>query len=464
MPLLPLDAIATLLDQGAADSAVRLLRSSWEPELPPDDLVRMYCMWIRGLCETGELESARTLAKRAANEFPREIDILIALGNVHDLFGELEQARAAFDAAIDVDPSGALQHYNLGAVLERLGREAEAEACYRQANEADRGGGAMFEATSALGAMLRRQGRLEEAEQVYDTYLAFDPIHVEILVEHGICLSDLERFEEAIERFNFALSVEPEHAGAQYNKAITLYRVGKHEQAQAALEQARRLDPENALTLAVLGGWRLSAADCDLDEALGLLYGALDLLERHYSGDAGNAGYCSLVAEEVFEALWQSGRQGEAREVARIAGQREWITPHILDSLNEADHGRSPQVTIFTVLARAEAGERPAYWPENSDGYTTGLTVLACDENEAREFSLEYLRSIDPSPTVRFTLDVVPPAANAAATATASNAASNTATNSASSANSAVDAAGPAQPRARGVFRVHAQRAYIFRS
>lgn len=446
MPAPPLDAIATLLDQGAADSAVRLLRSCWEPELPADDLVRMYCMWIRGLCETGELDNARTLAKRAASEFPREIDILIALGNVHDLFGELELAREAFEVAIDVDPTGPLQHYNLGAVLERLDREPDAEKCYRNANDADPHGGSMFEATSALGAMLRRQGRLDEAEQVYDAYLADDPINVEVLVEHGICLSDLERFEEAIERFNFSLSVEPEHAGAQYNKAITLYRVGKHEQAQTALEQARRLDPDNALTLAVLGGWRMSAADCDLDEALSLLYGALDLLERRYGGDAANAGYCSLVVEEVFEALWQNGRQAEAREVARIAGQREWITPHILDCLNEADHGRSPRVAIFTVQARAEAAERPEYWPENSDGYTTGLTVLACDEAEAREFSLKYLRSIEPSPTVRFTLDVVPPK------------------QSTDQAASMLDVAGAVQMRARGVFRVHGQRSYIFRS
>lgn len=446
MPAPPLDAIATLLDQGAADSAVRLLRSCWEPELPADDLVRMYCMWIRGLCETGELEPARTLARRAASEFPREIDILIALGNVHDLFGELEQAREAFEVAIDVDPTGPLQHYNLGAVLERLGREPEAEKCYRSANESDPHGGSMFEATSALGAMLRRQGRLDEAEQVYDAYLTDDPINVEVLVEHGICLSDLERFDEAIERFNFSLSVEPEHAGAQYNKAITLYRVGRHEQAQAALEQARRVDPDNALTLAVLGGWRMSAADCDLDDALSLLYGALDLLERRYGDDAANAGYCSLVVEEVFEALWQNGRQAEAREVARIAGQREWITPHILDSLNEADHGRSPRVTIYTVLARAEAGERPAYWPENSDGYTTGLTVLACDEAEAREFSLAYLRSIEPSPTVRFHIDVVPPKQPSDPVA------------------SMLDAAGAIQLRARGVFRVHGQRSYIFRS
>lgn len=444
-----LDAIATLLDQGAADSAVRLLRSCWEPELPPDDLVRMYCMWIRGLCETGELDHALTLAKRAAAEFPREVDVMVALGNVHDLLGDLDHAREAFDAAIDLEPSGPLQQYNLGAVLERLGREQDAEACYRKANEAEHAGGPMFEASSALGALLRRQGRLEEAEQVYDLYLTEDPINVEILVEHGICLSDIDRLDEAIDRFDFALSIDAEHAGAQYNKAITLYRLSRFEQALSALERARQLDPDNALTLSVLGSWRLAAPDCDLDEALGLLYGALDLLERRYGHDPAHHGYCSLVSEEIFEALWQNRRQGEAREVARIAGQREWITPHILDSLNEADHGRSPQVSTFTVLARAEAGERPEHWPENTDGYTTGMTVLAADEEEARQFSLQYLRTIEPSPNIRFHLDIVPPQAPSDQNL---------------SADLAADIRGLMQPRARGVARVHGQRAYIFRS
>ena len=100
----------------------------------------------------------------------------------------------------------------------------------------------------------------------------------------------------------------------------------------------------------------------------------------------------------------------------------------------------------FTVQARAEAAERPEYWPENSDGYTTGLTVLACDEAEAREFSLKYLQSIEPSPTVRFTLDVVPPKQPSDQVA------------------SMLDVAGAVQMRARGVFRVHGQRSYIFRS
>lgn len=128
-----LDAIATLLDQGAADSAVRLLRSSWEPELPEHDRIPLFCMWIRGLCDIGDYEHALILARRAAGEFPRKPDILTALGNVLDLCGELDEAREAFEVAVALDPRGVLPHYNLGAVLERLGDETKAEDCYREA-------------------------------------------------------------------------------------------------------------------------------------------------------------------------------------------------------------------------------------------------------------------------------------------------------------------------------------------
>ena len=191
-----LDAAATLLDEGAANSAVRMLRSSWEPELPIDDLVPLYCMWIRALCDVQDLEHALTLSERAADEFPREPDILIALGNVYDLVGELDNARDAFQRAIEADGAGALQHYNLGAVLERLGDEEGAEACYREAMATETEGPTLFEASAALGALLRRTGRLEEAASVYEAYLDEDPINVDILVEHGICLSDLDHFSE----------------------------------------------------------------------------------------------------------------------------------------------------------------------------------------------------------------------------------------------------------------------------
>ena len=438
-----LDAAATLLDEGAAQSAVRMLRSSWEPELSADDLVPLYCMWVRALCDVGELDHARTLAERAADEFPREPDVQIAVGNVYDLLGRLEQARDAFQAAIEVSPNGALQYYNLGAVLERLGDEEGAETCYREATSIETEGSTLYEASAALGALLRRTGRLDEAAGVYEAYLEEDPINVDLLVEHGICLSDLDAYEEALERFELALTLDGEHAGAWYNLAITQYRMGRQEEALASMQCARDVDPQSPLTLAVLGSWQLSRSrdpetGVDFDESLGNLYGALDMLRR-LDSESLSPSYAGLVCEEVFEALWQNDRLGEAREVAKMAGQRDWITAHMLNTLNEADHGRAPAVETFTVQARAEAGEAPEYWPSDAQGFTTGLTVLAADEDEARRYSLEYLRSIEPSPAIDFQIETVRPGGPE-------------------------DVAGAefsAQPRARGVVGVSRTRAYF---
>jgi tetratricopeptide (TPR) repeat protein len=404
-----LDAAATLLDEGAASSAVRMLRSSWEPELPDDDLIPLYCMWIRGLCDTGDLDHAPTLSERAADEFAEEPDVLIALGNVYDLRGQLEDAKGAFERAIECEPHGALQHYNLGAVLERLGDEREAESCYRRALEVDGDGPSLFEANAALGALLRRTGRLEEAAEIYELYLDEDPLNVDMLVEHGICLSDLDDFEEAVDRFRTALSFDTDHGGAWYNLAITQFRMGASDEAFVSMQRAHESDRGSPLTLAVLGAWTLAQPEADLDKALGLLYGAIDRLAA-IDGAHLSPSYASLVCEEVFDALWSRTRIGEAREVARMAGQRDWITVHMLDTLNEADHGRAPQeVTAFLVTARAEAPNAPEHWPVDAQGYTTGFTVLAADEDEARRYSLEYLRSIEPFPQVQFQIEAVRP-------------------------------------------------------
>lgn len=409
-----LDAIATLLDHGAADSAVRLLRSSWEPELPEHERIPIYCMWIRGLCDIGDYGHALVLAKRAAEEFPRKPDILTALGNVYDLHGELDEARQAFEIAVALDSTGVLQHYNLGAVLERLGDEERAEDCYRRALDLDESAPSMVEANAALGALLRRQGRLEEAEMIYDGYLQEDPLDVEMLVEHGICLSDLERLDEAVERFETALSLEPTHGGALYNEAITLYRMGRYGVARQTMERAHRADCKNPLTLAVLGSWIIADPRGDLDEALRLLYRALDLVvDLHDRAELGG-GYASLVAEEVFESLWQNGRCAEAREVARLSGRRDWITPHMFETINRADHGVSARrAETFRVSVSVSASDevadapRPREWPADAGGYTTDLTVIATDEDEARELVTRYVRDIEPGNPVRCDVRVV---------------------------------------------------------
>ena len=78
----------------------------------------------------------------------------------------------------------------------------------------------------------------------------------------------------------------------------------------------------------------------------------------------------------------------------------------MLETLNRADHGHGQSGATFHVSVRAELAPEPAPgpaddvhdWPADASGYTTDLTVIACDEAEAREFALQYLQQLDPTP------------------------------------------------------------------
>lgn len=461
-----LEAVSTLLERADTEAALRMLRNTWEPDLPGEERVPTYSMWIRCLCELGDLDHALILAKRAAREFPRDSDILTALGNVHDLRDELPQAHEAFELAVELEGGIPVQHYNLGTVLERLGRESEAEREFRTALEIEDGSPPMPEATAALGAMWRRRGQLERACDLYERHLEEDPLDIEILLEQGICLSDLDRYEEATERYSSAVSMAPDHPGAWYNFGVTLFRMGKLDEARHAMQHALELEPDNSLTAAVLGSWLLAAGDNHVEKGIGLTYRAcertLDMVDR---GDM-DLYYASLVIEEVFEGLWSSGRKREGRDIAYRAGRRDVVTSHILDTLNRADRGPALGAQTFVVAARArmlpqaelplheakrspaahirrdEAHDaktlapvesvvqgqvqvltqpaesppvrspklvqrhRPEQWPEGSDGYTTQLTVVAENEDQARALTIEYLARLEPETRLHFQLSV----------------------------------------------------------
>ncbi len=371
--------------------------------MPQEHRVPHYCMWIRGLCETGDLEHATILAKRAAEEFPREMDILTALGNVLDLCGDLEGAHNTFAVALDIDAKSALANYNIGAVLERLGRDEEAERHYERALS-DEGQPMLVEAVAAMGGLLRRQGRLDEALEIYEEYLTDDPLDVEILVEHGICLSDLEQFDDALDRFATALSLDRNHGGAWYNQAITLYRLGRFEEAVKSMEHARVAEPGNPLTLVVLGAWRLVEPNHSLDEALGYVYGGLDALRAMAMTAGVSDAYATLVAEEAFEALWHAQRPAEAREVARMASRNGWITPHMLEVLNQHEYGVTTEVRAYRLVARASADAAVDVF-DDADSYTTDLTVVAADEDEACELALRWLSDVEPK--LRYEVEVI---------------------------------------------------------
>lgn len=393
--------IAELVESGEHRSALAAIRHEWAPDLEPKLRAPLYGMWTRALCESGQVDRALRVALRCTEEFPEEPDAWTALGNVHEARNQIEASLQAFQRTVQLAPNSQLAHYNLGALLERHGQQDRAEVHFQTALQGEEGVPRLAEAATALGSMLRRQNRLAAAEQVYDDYLQEDPLDVELLVEHGVCLSELGSLEAARSRFEEAIFLDPSHHGAAYNLSVIYERQGRIDDAIRLGKQAHNIEPRNCLTQAVLGGWLLQHDPENADWGIELIYSAQETVIAQYDTGLLDEHHACMVMEEIFEALWNSRRLGAAREVAKAAGRRDWITPHILDTLNRQDHGTHAGRQLFRVSARAvlkKNAKRPLVdFPGHIDGYTTDLTVVADDEEEARAFSLKYLKGLDPA-------------------------------------------------------------------
>ncbi len=130
--------------------------------------------------------------------------------------GKLKEARAHFEASLDILPDYELARLNLGRVL--------------------------FE-----------QGDPEGAAKQYLAILNFKPDSVESLYNLGTPLSSMGRYDEAIATYKKAIAINPGHTNAHYNLAIILMKVGRIDEAALHNREVLRLDPNSAFANYNLG-------------------------------------------------------------------------------------------------------------------------------------------------------------------------------------------------------------------
>lgn len=80
---------------------------------------------------------AAVVLHRAAQAEPGKGSILEALGRAYYNSGQPDEARATFEALLELDPSAHYAHFALGQSLRRLGRVAEARTHLRLATVLD---------------------------------------------------------------------------------------------------------------------------------------------------------------------------------------------------------------------------------------------------------------------------------------------------------------------------------------
>lgn len=182
----------------------------------------------------------RGAALPPAVRLSRQADALAAAG---DAAG----AEPLYARALEADPALAGTHNNHGNALRALGRLQEAAAAYRAAVAHGLHEGM---AHYNLGSVLRQAERHGEADDAFRQSLALRPDHAEAWNNRGNLLRDLGRFGEAAMGYRRALALRPDWADAHDNLGAVLYLLHEQGGVEGAAVLARlwrRDHPANPL-------------------------------------------------------------------------------------------------------------------------------------------------------------------------------------------------------------------------
>jgi Flp pilus assembly protein TadD len=178
--------------------------------------------------------------------------------------GEIDEAVASCQRALQLNPNLAEAHGNLGHALLVQGKPEEAVVCYRQAREARPGDAG---AHNGLGAALRDQGKLTDAIACFHRALALEPDLAEAHNNLGLAFEDQGKMAEAFGCYSRAWALKPDLAETQCNLARCFIDQGKPDEAIACVRRAAEMSPDSvvarknlAIILLLLGryeeGWR----------------------------------------------------------------------------------------------------------------------------------------------------------------------------------------------------------------
>jgi tetratricopeptide (TPR) repeat protein len=144
--------------------------------------------------------------------------------------GDLEEARRWYDLAGRLDENDAVIPFNLGNVLDELGRPREAEIAYRQAIARSPD---LADAWFNLGVLKEKMGRDEEALSSYEKAFAVEPTYADALHNAALLLMRKRRFEAALSLLNQIMS-QPASSAPEAKRLAHLCRLELRHNAERA--------------------------------------------------------------------------------------------------------------------------------------------------------------------------------------------------------------------------------------
>jgi tetratricopeptide (TPR) repeat protein len=233
--------------------------------------------------------------------------IVLAVGSAETALRSRTEVPSQAKAAL-----GVMLALTLGTLSWRQSRMySDPETLYRATLTSN---GKCWVAHNELGTLLARAGRSAEASSHYEKALALNPDSVEAHNNIGLLLSDMGRVQEAFAHYQEVLKRNPDHAKARNNIANLLIKMGQPTEALAQYQKALELSPEfaeahNNLGLLLSSMGRAEEALAHYQKAVGTAsdrgdfqFNLAELLSDMGQSDEGLAHYAKALEAEPDNA------------------------------------------------------------------------------------------------------------------------------------------------------------------
>jgi serine/threonine-protein kinase len=258
----------------------------------------------------GNLEKAMSILDQAAAANPRSALAKAEQCRAYWLryivvseSADLETARRACAAAIELDPESAEPYVTLGIIHARTGRS---DLATHQIQTALRLDSRNADAYNALADLYRRQGRNNEVEGTLQKAIDLAPEDWRFHSALGSFYRDTGKLEPAAASFRRAIELSPDNGLAHHNLAGVYLRQDRYAEARPHFERAIELSPtyrnySGMGTLLMLEG--------DFAQATKMFQHAIDLNPNNYNS------WANLAASFA----WSPGGKEKAKEGYRKA-------------------------------------------------------------------------------------------------------------------------------------------------
>jgi tetratricopeptide (TPR) repeat protein len=336
-----------------------------EPEAvaPRVELARLH------LARGERAEAERRLAE-AEQRDPRDPSVLATRGLFALRTGDVDEARAAFEAALAKTPDDRMALVNLAACDRDAGDLAAAETSLRRALEVDPDA---FDARFELAAVLSRTGRTEEAIRELLETVRRNPMHLKSILALGALYKLGGRGELAMALYARGLVYNPDaHPLREELRDLLALRLDLH----GALRQAGELVRRRRHPSDLLAFGKLAVAAGEIERAEGAFRLARDLAPDDW------APHYDLAEVHRAAGFEDEAREGYERAVERANGDHRpyvGLGLHLL-----ASEGREEDARDLFARAVELAPERPE--PRFD-------LALACARLGEHDAAIEHARS-----------------------------------------------------------------------